>query len=104
MVGQVNADYESQDPRMAKYVSLVKQHLGSLEAWKLEHIPRDCNEKASGGRNIVPTHLLSVGFFNYHYPGKSGGRGLIFLDGPHSTIYQHERTPNERDKAHKIQI
>ena len=31
---------------MAKYVSLVKQRLGSLEAWKLEHIPRDCNEKA----------------------------------------------------------
>ena len=32
VVGQVNADYESQDPRREKYVSLVKQHLGSLEA------------------------------------------------------------------------
>ena len=31
---------------MTKYVSLVKQRLGSLEAWKLEHIARDCKEKA----------------------------------------------------------
>ena len=31
---------------MAKYVSLVKQRLGSFLAWKFEHIPRDCNEKA----------------------------------------------------------
>ena len=31
---------------MAKYVSLVKQRLNNLEAWKLEHIPRDYNEKA----------------------------------------------------------
>ena len=46
MVGQVNEEYESRDPRMAKYVSLVKQRLGILEAWKLEHIPRGCNEKA----------------------------------------------------------
>ena len=30
---------------MGKYVSLVKQRLSSLESWKLEHIPRDCNEK-----------------------------------------------------------
>ena len=30
---------------MAKNVSLVKQRLGSFSAWKLEHIPRDCNEK-----------------------------------------------------------
>ena len=46
VVGQVNEEYESRDPRMAKYVSLVKQPLGSFSAWKLEHIPRDCNEKA----------------------------------------------------------
>ena len=45
VVGQVNEDYESRDPQMAKYVSLVKQRLGSFLAWKLDHIPRDCNEK-----------------------------------------------------------
>ena len=31
---------------MAEYVSLVKQRLGNFSAWKLEHIPKDCNEKA----------------------------------------------------------
>ena len=46
VVGQVNEEYESRDPRMAKYVSLVKQRLGSFSSWKLEHIPKDCNEKA----------------------------------------------------------
>ena len=45
VVGQVNEDYESRDPQMEKYVSLVKQRLGSFLAWKLDHIPRDCNEK-----------------------------------------------------------
>ena len=46
VVGQVNEEYESRDPRMAKYVSLVKQRLDKFSAWKLEHITRDCNEKA----------------------------------------------------------
>ena len=32
VVGQVNEEYESRDPRMAKYVSLVKQRLGSFSA------------------------------------------------------------------------
>ena len=31
---------------MAKYVSLVKQRLNGFSTWKLEHITRDCNEKA----------------------------------------------------------
>ena len=31
---------------MVKYVTMVKQRLGSFSAWKLEHISRDCNEKA----------------------------------------------------------
>ena len=45
VVGQVNAEYESRDPRMAKYVSLVKQRLSIFLAWKLEHIPKDCMRK-----------------------------------------------------------
>ena len=31
---------------MARYVGLVKQQLGSFAAWRLEHIPRDSNERA----------------------------------------------------------
>ena len=46
VAGKVNEEYESRDPRMAKYVSLVKQRLDDFSAWKLEHITRDCNEKA----------------------------------------------------------
>ena len=30
---------------MAKYASLVKQKLNTLSAWKLEHVPQDCNER-----------------------------------------------------------
>ena len=46
VVRQVNAEFESMDPRMAKYASLVKQKLNTLSAWKIEHVPQDCNEKA----------------------------------------------------------
>ena len=47
VVGQVNGEYETRDQHMVKYASLVKQQLGSFAAWKLEHIPRDSNEKAN---------------------------------------------------------
>ena len=35
VVGQVDAEFESRDPHMAKYASLVKQKLNTLSAWKL---------------------------------------------------------------------
>ena len=41
VVGQVNTEYESRDPRMAKYVTLVKQRLDGFSTWKLEHVPRE---------------------------------------------------------------
>ena len=53
MVGQVNEEYESRDPRMEKYVSLVKQRLGSFSAWKLKHIPKDCNEKSDALADVA---------------------------------------------------
>ena len=31
---------------MVKYVSRVKQRLGNFSVWKLEHVPRDCNDKS----------------------------------------------------------
>ena len=46
VVGQVTGEYETQDYHMVRYASLVKQRLESFGAWKLEHIPRDSNEKA----------------------------------------------------------
>ena len=47
VVGQVNEEYESRDPQMAKYVALVKQRLAGFSTWKLEQILRDSNEKAN---------------------------------------------------------
>ena len=46
VVGQVNLEFKSRDPRMAKYVSRVKQRLNSFPVWKLELVPMDSNEKA----------------------------------------------------------
>ena len=31
---------------MARYMGLVKQRLENFMAWKLDHIPRDSNERA----------------------------------------------------------
>ena len=44
---------------MAKYVSLVKQHLGSFSAWKLEHIPRDYNEKEDALATMAASFLIT---------------------------------------------
>ena len=41
----MNAKYESRDPRMAKYVDLVKQRLFGFSTWKIEHASRDSNKK-----------------------------------------------------------
>ena len=30
---------------MVKYASLFKQKLNTLSAWKIKHVPRDCNER-----------------------------------------------------------
>ena len=43
---------------MAKYVSLVKQHLDGFSAWKLEHVTRDYNEKADALAAVAA--LLSI--------------------------------------------
>ena len=58
VVGHVNAEFESRDPQMAKYASIVKQKLNTLSAWKLEHVPRDCNERVDA--LAVVAALLSI--------------------------------------------
>ena len=114
MVGQVNEEYESQDPRMAKYVSLVKQRLGSFSSWKLEHIPRDCNEKAdtlaivAASLPITKTVFLPI----YYQPDSSIIITRVSQVDEVSPswidpIVQYINTgelSNERNKAHKIQI
>ena len=63
VVGHINEDYELRDPRKEKYVSLVKQRLGSFSAWKLEHIPRDCNEKTDAMAVVVASLPLTETVF-----------------------------------------
>ena len=45
---------------MAKYVSLVKQCLSGFSTWKLEHITRDCNEKADALAAIAVAAALPI--------------------------------------------
>ena len=48
---------------MAKYVALVKQCLGSFLAWQLEHIPKDCNEKADALANVAASLQITETIF-----------------------------------------
>ena len=57
VVGQVNGEYETRDQRMTRYVSLVNLLLGSFAAWRLEHVPRNSNEKADA-LAVVASSLL----------------------------------------------
>ena len=64
---------------MAKYVTLVKQCLGSFSAWKLEHISRDNNEKAdalaavAASLPIIETIFLPI----YYQPDSSIATVLV---------------------------
>ena len=48
---------------MIKYVCLVKLQLGSFAAWKLEHIPRDSNEKADALATMAASFPLKETMF-----------------------------------------
>ena len=68
VVGQVNTEFESKDPRIAKYASLVKQKLNTLSAWKLEHVPRDCNERADALAVVAASlPIRETGFLPIYY-------------------------------------
>ena len=49
---------------MVKYASLVKQWLGSFTAWKLEHIPRDSNEKSDALATVAASILIRETMFH----------------------------------------
>ena len=44
---------------MEKYASLVKQKLSALATWKLEHIPKDSNDRADA-LAVVASSLLTT--------------------------------------------
>ena len=114
VVRQVNEDYESQDARMAKYVSLVKQRLGSFSAWKLKHILRDYNEKADALAVVAASFPITKTVFLpiYYQPDSSIITTRVSQVDEVSPslmdpILQYINTgelPDNRNKAHKIQI
>ena len=72
VVGQVNEEFESRDPRMVKYVSRVKQHLNRFPDWKLEHIPKDYNERANALATVVASlSLTETIFMSIYYQSAS---------------------------------
>ena len=99
---------------MAKYASLVKQKLNTLSAWKLEHVPRDCNERADALAAVATSlPIRETVFLPIYYQSDSS---IL-----HAQVSQIEEVPpswmdpirlyittgelpNDRDKAHKVQI
>ena len=99
---------------MTKYGSLVKQKLNALSAWKLEHVPRDCNERAdalavvAASLPITETVFLPI----YYQTDSSILRAQVnqVEEVPPSwmdPIWLYIATmelPNDRDKAHKVLV
>ena len=63
VVGQVNEEFESRDPQMVKYVSQVKQRLSNFLVWKLEHVPKDSNEKADALASVAASLQITETIF-----------------------------------------
>ena len=112
VVGQVNTEYESRDPQMAKYVALIKQRLAGFSTWKLEHVPRDSNEKAdtlsaaAASLPITETIFLPI----YYQPNsliatirvnQVGAISPSWMD-PISRYINTGELPNEKD--HRVQV
>ena len=114
MVGQVNAEYESKDPRMAKYVTLVKQRIASFSTWKLEHVPRASNEKADALASVAASLPITETIFLSIYYQSDSSIAIIRVNQVGETspswmdpITQYINTrelPNEKDKAHRVQV
>ena len=114
VVRKVSAEFESRDPRMARYVSMVKQRLGSFSAWRLEHVPRDCNVRANALAAVATSLPITETIFLPIYC--QSGSSIVspqvrqvdevppsWMD-PIVQYISTRKLPNERDKAHKIQI
>ena len=114
VIGQVNAEFESREPRMAKYASLVKQRLSTLSAWRLEHVSRDRYERADALAAVAASFPVKETVYLpiYYQPDSSILHTQVsqikeappsWMDPIRLYIATGE-LPDERNKAHKIQI
>ena len=99
---------------MTKYTFLVKHKLNALSAWKLEHVPRNCNERVdalavvAASLPITETVFLPI----YYQTDSSILRAQVnqveevppsWMDPIRLYIATGE-LPNDRDKAHKVLV
>ena len=114
VVGKVNVELESREPRMAKYASLVKQKLSTLTTWKLEHVPRDSNERANALAAVAASLAIKETIYLpiYYQPGSSILHTQVsqieesppsWMDPIRLYIASGE-LPDDRSMAHKVQI
>ena len=99
---------------MEKYVSRIKQRLGIFSVWKLEHVPRDCNDKADALVAVVASLLITETIFMsiYYHPFSSITPSQVsqveeILPSWMDPIIHYISTrelPSDNDKAHKVQV
>ena len=99
---------------MEKYASLVKQKLRTLSAWKLEHVPKDSNERANALAIVTASLPIKETIYLpiYYQPGSSILHAQVSqieevppsLMDPIRLYIAMGELPNDRGRAHKIQI
>ena len=99
---------------MEKFVSQVRQRLGSFSVWKLEHVPRDCNDKAdalaavAASLPITETIFLPIYYqsFSLIAPSQVSQVDEILPSWIDPIIHYINtgELPTEKDKAHKLQV
>ena len=113
-MGQISEEFESREPRMTKYASLAKQKLKTLTAWKLEHIPRDRNERADALAAVAASLPVKETIYLpiYYKPDSSTLHDRVsqIQEAPPSwmdPIILYITTgelPDDKNMGHKIQI
>ena len=114
VVGQVNAEFESREPRIAKYASLAKQKLSTLSVWKLEHVPRNHNEKVDALAAVTVSLLVKESIYLpiYYHPESSISHAMVsqieevspsWID-PIQLYIATGKLLGDRNEAHKIQV
>ena len=96
---------------MEKYVSRVKQCLGSFSIWKLEHVLRYCNDKEDAlvaSLPITETIFLPIYYqlFSSIVPSQVSQVNEIlpsWMD-PITHYISTGELHSEKDKAHKVQV
>ena len=99
---------------MTKYASLVKKKLNTLSAWKLEHVSQGCNERADALAAVAASLPIRETVFLpiYYQPDSSILHAQVSQIEEVPPSWMHSirlyiatgELPNDRDKAHKVQI